>query len=264
VVSLDILDNAGKLVRHLSNEEKKEAETPPEWPDQTPPAEKIPAVAGLNRFIWDLRGEGPTPLPGEPGAEDRNRGQMVPPGSYQVRLTAEGKSYTAPPFELKIDARIKVSDSDLQKQFELERKVRAEISEIHDVAAKMRDVRVQTRALNKRFADDPRFTQFLAAAKDFDKKSNDVESQLIQVNAKSSESNLNYPVLIDERLHGLLNGLDSDAAPTAQQLEVFDSLEKEAQPLLAQAHELLTKDVAALNDMVSKLNIPAIYVAEGK
>ena len=264
VVSLDILDSAGKLVRHLSNEEKKEAETPPEWPDQTPPAEKIPAVAGLNRFIWDLRGEGPTPLPGEPGAEDRNRGQMVPPGSYQVRLTAEGKSYTAPPFELKIDARIKVSDSDLQKQFELERKVRAEISEIHDVAAKMRDVRVQTRALNKRFADDPRFTQFLAAAKDFDKKSNDVESQLIQVNAKSSESNLNYPVLIDERLHGLLNGLDSDAAPTAQQLEVFDSLEKEAQPLLAQAHELLTKDVAALNDMVSKLNIPAIYVAEGK
>ena len=94
VVSLDILDNAGKLVRHLSNEEKKEAETPPEWPDQTPPEEKIPAVAGLNRFIWDLRGEGPTPLPGEPGAEFRNRGAMVPPGSYQVRLTAEGKSYT--------------------------------------------------------------------------------------------------------------------------------------------------------------------------
>ena len=263
VVSLDILDNGGKLVRHLSNEEKKEAETPPEWPDQTPPAEKIPAVAGLNRFIWDLRGEGPKPLPGEPGAEFRNRGEMVPPGSYQVRLTAEGKSYTAS-IELKTDARVKVSDADMQKQFDLERKITAEISEIHDVAQKMREVRTQTRALNKRFADDPRFAQFLAAARDFDKKSNDVESQLIQVNAKSSESNLNYPVLIDERLHGLIGSLDSDAAPTAQQQEVFDSLEKEAQPLLAQAHELLTKDVAALNDMVTKLNVPVIYLEEKK
>ena len=63
-------------------------------------------------------------------------------------------------------------------------------------------------------------------------------------------------MLIDERLHGLIGGLDSDAAPTAQQLEVFDSLEKEAQPLLAQAHELLAKDVAALNEMVSKLERP--------
>ena len=263
VVSLDILDSGGKMVRHLSNEEKKEAETPPEWPDQTPPAEKIPAVAGLNRFIWDLRGEGPTPLPGEPDAEHRNRGQIVPPGSYQFRLTAEGKSHTAP-IELKIDARLKVSDSDLQKQFELERKVTAEISDIHEVARKMREVRVETGTLNKRYGDDPRYAQLIAAAKDFDKKSLDVESQLIQVNIKSSESSLNYPVLIDERLHGLLGGLDSDTSPTAQQQEVFDSLEKEAQPLLAQAHQLLTHDVAALNDMVSKLNIPAIYVPEGK
>ena len=86
----------------------------------------------------------------------------------------------------------------------------------------MREVRTQTRTLNSRLGGDPRYTQLIAAAKDFDKKSFDVESQLVQVNAKSSESTLNYPVLIDERLHSLLSSVDSaDAAPTAQQYEVF-------------------------------------------
>ncbi len=94
VVSLEFLDAKGKLMRRYSNEEKKEADTPPEWPDQTPPDEKIPTEVGLNRFAWDLRMQGPTPLAGEPGAEFRSRGAMVPPGAYQVRLTAEGKAYT--------------------------------------------------------------------------------------------------------------------------------------------------------------------------
>src|SRR5271157_5038738 len=118
VVALEFLDASGKVVRRYSNEEKKEADTPPEWPDQTPPDTKIPTNAGLNRFAWDLRSQGPTPLSGEPGAEFRNRGPMVSAGTYQVRLTAEGKSYTAP-LDVKVDARVKVANEDLQKQVEL-------------------------------------------------------------------------------------------------------------------------------------------------
>jgi hypothetical protein len=264
VVSLDILDAQGKLVRHFSNEDKKEADTPPEWPDQTPPDDKIPSKSGLNRFAWDLRAQGATPLAGEPGAEFRNRGPMVGPGSYRVRLTADGKSYTAP-LELKNDARVKVSAEDQQKQIELGWKIVAEISEIHDAIGKMREVRTQTRALDHRFGTDARYASVLSAAKEFDKKSFTLESQLLQVNSKSSESNLNYPVLIDERLHSLLFITDlADAGPTQQQSEVFEALEKQARPLLEQAHELITKDLPSLNESVNKLNVPVLYLPEGK
>ena len=76
---------------------------------------------------------------------------------------------------------------------------------------------------------------------------------------------MNYPVLIDERLHALMFSVDSaDAAPTKQQYKLFESLEKEAQPLLAQYRELVSKDLVALNEMVSKQNIPALYVPAGK
>ena len=218
----------------------------------------------MNRFAWDLRLQGPTPLAGEPGAEFRNRGPMVPAGAYQVRLTAEGKSYTAP-LELKADPRIKVSNDDLQKQSELGRKIVALVSEIHQAVGTIREVRTQTRGMARRFGDDTHYTSLVSATKDFDKKSLDLESQLLQVNSKSSESNLNYPVLIDERAHSLLFSVElADAAPTKQQYEVFEDLEKQAQALLAQYRELMSKDLPALNEMVNKQSIPALYVPAGK
>src|SRR5260370_31362085 len=128
-VEVEFVDAWGKVVRRYSNEEKKEADTPPEWPDLTPPNEKIPTEVRVNRFAWDLRLQGPTPLAGEPGAEFRNRGPMVPPGAYQVRLTAEGKSYTAP-LEGKEDMRVKASNDDLHKPSGLGRKSVAQGSEI--------------------------------------------------------------------------------------------------------------------------------------
>jgi hypothetical protein len=264
VVALEFLDASGKIVRRYSNEESKVPETPPEWPDQTPPNEKIPADAGLNRFAWNLRSEGATPLAGEPGAEFRNQGVMATPGTYQVRLTVEGKPYTEP-LEVKLDQRVKVSNEDVEKQTELGRKIVAEISQIHETVGTIREVRVQIRALGKRFGDDARYASLVSATKDFDKKSYDLESQLLQVNAKSSESNLNYPVLIDERLHSLQFSVDSaDVAPTQQQYDVFDKLQKEAEPLLAECRALMSKDLVALNEMVNKMSIPAIYVPAGR
>src|SRR5260370_20816598 len=84
VVALEFLDAAGKVVRRYSNEEKKEADTPPEGPDMTPPVEKIPTEVGVNRFAWGLRVQGPSPLAGGPRPEFRNPGPMLPPGRDQV------------------------------------------------------------------------------------------------------------------------------------------------------------------------------------
>jgi hypothetical protein len=264
VVTLEFLDASGKVVRHYSNEEKKEAETPPEWPDMTPPVEKIPAEAGLNRFTWDLRMQGATPLASEPGAEFRNRGPFVAPGTYQVRLTAEGKTYTAP-LELKVDPRVKISPEDLQKQYELARNIVVQVSEIHEAVGTIRDLRSQLHGLDKRFGEDTHFAPVVSAAQEFDKKSLDLESRMLQVNAKSSEANLNYPVLLDERLHSLLFSVDTgDNPPTKQQYEVFEELQKQAQPLLARYHELISKDLVALNELVGKQNVPVLYVPAKK
>ena len=260
-VTLDILDGQGKVVRSFSNQDKKEAQTPPEWPDQEPPAEKISADAGLNRFTWNLRYDGPRKLPGEVGAEYRNKGPFAIPGAYQVRLSAGGKSQTVP-LELKLDPRVNVSMADLEKQFDLDLKIRDQLSDLHDTVEQIRAIRQQFRALESRMGDDARYKTILTASDSLDKKMTPIEEQLLQVKIKSSEASLNYPVLIDEQLHSLAFSVDSaDALPTAQQLAAFESLRQQAAPLIAQWKQMTSTDVVALNDMMLKQGVPAIYVA---
>jgi hypothetical protein len=48
-VTLQILDSRGSVVREFSSIDKKQPQTPPEWPDLVPPEEKIPVEAGMNQ-----------------------------------------------------------------------------------------------------------------------------------------------------------------------------------------------------------------------
>ena len=260
-VTLEILDAQNQLVRKYSSQEKKKTETPPEWPDLQPASEKLPAEAGVNRFEWNFRYESPHVLPGEPGAEERNKGPRALPGNYQVRLTVNSKSFTAP-LELKLDERVKVSPADLQKQFELAMKIRDQISQVHETVEEIREARTQLHTLDERLGENSRYKPIVSASQELEKKMTPVEENLLQVKAKSSEANLNFPVLIDERLHALQNGVESaDTPPTQQQYQAFQELSQQAAPLIAQWKQIMSADLVALNDMIRKESVPVIYVA---
>jgi photosystem II stability/assembly factor-like uncharacterized protein len=102
-VTIEILDPAGDVIRKYSSEDKPPAvnlETlniPAYW---IRPPDSLSTAAGMHRWIWDLR---PTPPPrpaggagGGGGFGGRGGASVVLPGTYTVRLTAGGKSYTQP------------------------------------------------------------------------------------------------------------------------------------------------------------------------
>lgn len=194
-------------------------------------------------------------------AEFRSRGPMAPPGDYQVRLNAEGKSFTVP-LELRMDPRVNVSLADMQKEFDLELKIRALLSDLHDTVREIRETRVQIRSLRGRL-EDARYKSINDSADALEKRMMPIEEQLLQANAKSSEATLNYPVLIDEQLHGLVSSVEYDGAPTQQQYAAFDALSQQATPLIAQWKNIRSSDLMALNDIMRKENVPAIYLASG-
>ena len=138
--------------REFSSIDKKQPATPPEWPQMVVPEEKIPVEAGMNRFAWDLRYDGPHQLPGEVLAEIRSRGPIAPPGTYQVRLNAEGRSLNVP-LELRMDPRVNVSLTDMQKEFDLELKIRDTLSDLHDTIRESRETREELRAMRDRLED---------------------------------------------------------------------------------------------------------------
>jgi photosystem II stability/assembly factor-like uncharacterized protein len=113
LVTLEILDPSGEVIRRYANDDKY----PPTDPDKlnipafwvrTP--EPLSAAAGMHRWIWDLR---PTPPQRPVGAGGGGGGgfggrgvSAVLPGTYTVKLTVGGKGYTQP-LVVKMDPRAK-------------------------------------------------------------------------------------------------------------------------------------------------------------
>ncbi|HEY2824758.1 MAG TPA: hypothetical protein VGI83_04365 [Gemmatimonadales bacterium] len=103
-ITLDVLDESGAVVRHLSSIASapvKEAAQPPHPNFWLGEPFRIPANAGTNRTNWDLRYDAPPAfvhtfeINANPGQTPTSpEGHLALPGTYTVRLAVNGKSYT--------------------------------------------------------------------------------------------------------------------------------------------------------------------------
>jgi hypothetical protein len=130
-VTIEILDSAGKLVRRFTSsdkpwitpEELQKQAIPPYWVDQP----KNPATTtGMHRWVWDLHYPTPTSVEHEyPISAVPNRTPQYPlgpwamPGTYTVRLTANGQTLTAP-LTVTLDPRIKTPQAGIASMFDLQ------------------------------------------------------------------------------------------------------------------------------------------------
>ena len=103
-VTLEILDSTGGLVRRFSSTDPPEqpisgANVPTYW---IRPFQPLSAAPGMHRFIWDLHTTPPATVPKDfeypisaiYGDTPGPQGEWMPPGTYTVKLTVEGRSYT--------------------------------------------------------------------------------------------------------------------------------------------------------------------------
>jgi hypothetical protein len=263
-VTIDIVDANGRLVRHLSNKEKKENEQPPEWPDRVEAPKTIPANEGMNRFAWDLRYNEPIQIPGAFYTDNGPRGPLALPGDYQVKLTANGKTQTAP-LHLVIDPRTKDHEGELPKQFELSTQVTARISELHQAVNEIRDVKSQIKDLHTKFGEDPKLKPALDAADALEHKVSDVEQQLIQVNMKGSEANLAFPSMLNEQFDNFSRLIDSgDREPTKPQLDIFASLNGRLDEQLKKWNAIKQDDLPKVSELIKQADLPAILIKDKK
>ncbi len=105
-------------------------ESQPPDPDAAParraaPPPRVTKVAGLNRFVWDVRNQA---------------GVTLPPGRYQARIKTGGAVFTEP-FNVLIDPRVAadgVTQADLQEQFEHNVRMREMVSTVNQLMTRVR------------------------------------------------------------------------------------------------------------------------------
>ncbi|HEY6445668.1 MAG TPA: glycoside hydrolase [Acidobacteriaceae bacterium] len=124
-VTLEILDANGTVLHKYTSsdpvtptpEDLRTNLIPPYWPLRHGP---LPNTAGMHRWVWDLRSTAPAspqyayPISAVPGRTPLvPQGPLVLPGTYTVKLTADGQSETQP-LTVKMDPRIPTSSADLE------------------------------------------------------------------------------------------------------------------------------------------------------
>jgi photosystem II stability/assembly factor-like uncharacterized protein len=246
-VTIEIRDSKGKVVRSYRSRGGSQSASQQGGGFNAP----LTAMPGLNRLQWNLRYGG------------QGGGPIVLPGSYEVRLVVDGQSYAAP-LTVKLDPRVQTSAADLEKQLDLATRIRTRVSEVNGLAGQLESLKPQLDTLRQHAAQDSKARGLSDAVDDFKKKLALAEAGLIGWRANRNGYSLNYPPAPVDQLSQLASAIEgADAAPNQPSYQVFEELSRGLDPRVASARELLTKDLAALNDLARKANVGVLTPAAG-
>lgn len=218
-LTLTVEDARGRTIRSYTTRPENED---PKDPKNTEP--RVTNIAGMNRFVWNLRYPDAAKITDEPTMDQMSalQGPVAAPGRYAVRLQADGVDQRAS-FEITKDPRIPATDADLAAQFALSRRLRDLLDRTHRGVDRLRAAR-----------SDP-------AIKPATKRSLDaIEGELMQPKAKSRQDTLNFGVRLNNRIAAVIGAVgNADAAPTKQAAELAAVLEREVDAQLAKLDRAL-------------------------
>ncbi|MEO8432328.1 MAG: glycosyl hydrolase [Acidobacteriota bacterium] len=263
-VTIEVLSE-GKVIRAFTNQKpekegdlKEQLEREEEEKDRDKPIEP---VAGLNRFVWDMRVLRPTLVPKAVFNEGEKAPPKVGPGTYQIRLTAAGTTLTENAVVAPHPAGF-ASAEDLSAQYRLLTAIRDRLSEAHATVLKIRDVRAQAKDLGERAARLGKGDALSRRAAALAEKLTAIEEKLINPNIKADEDDLNYEPKLDHDFTNLAGIVASaDARPTPASLRYYDILKERLTAVVAEFDRLMASEVAEFSRAAEEQKIPRLTPA---
>jgi photosystem II stability/assembly factor-like uncharacterized protein len=268
-VTLEILDSTGTLVRHYSSTDKPpsmeklaaEHPIPMYW---VRPTRILSTETGMHRFVWDLHYAPPKALEYEfPISAILHNTPLLPlgawalPGTYTVKLTVDGQSFTQP-LTLKMDPRIQRSADELRKQQEMELGAVKGMNESFETLERVKSVRAQIKELTPKAGPKKRLDKDLASV---DQKCAELEGatqrSFFGVPPKGRQpENLST---LNQHFASMLGVADSaDAAPTTQATAAYQDLLQSASALRQQWTELHDREIPSLNKNLKSVGLSEV------
>ena len=263
-ITLTILDAAGQEVKTFSsklekeNKEDKEGEEKEKQKEEDKDKLYIPANAGMNRFIWNMRHADGEKVKGKDIQAAKAKGPVALPGYYQVELKVGEKGWRRQ-FRLLKDPRTPSSQADLEAQFDLLMQIRDKHSETHHAINQIRNLKQQIDQWVKRVEQQDNNEAIKEAADDLKTKLTAIETPLMVPGLKKPMDTWNQPSPLATKLGGLTAVVASaDFAPTQQAIAVFEKLSAEVDQQLSALKDVIDNEVAAFNELIRDAQIPAL------
>lgn len=251
-VSVEFVDAGGKVIRKFTGRSGPQQGGPAGFGDAP-----VPTETGLNRFVWNLRMPNARSLPGLIMWAGTLAGPRVVPGTYQVRLTVDGKAVGTEAFAIRADPRIATTQDEFQKQYDFLMKANEKLSATHTAILEIRELRKQLEDLSARLRPENKDVKDKAA--EIGKKLTAVEEGLIQTKIRSSQDALNFPIRLNNKLAALSATVDGgDFPPTMQSYDVYNDLTGKIDAQLGVLAKIKAEDIAAFNKAYAEKNLPVI------
>jgi hypothetical protein len=212
---------------------------------------------GMHRVVWNLRYPLPALIPGTAYDERAPRGVMAVPGTYQVKLTVGGRTFTAP-LTVKNDPRATIAPEALVAEFTLASRLMGMLGEVHAAVRQILNVRKQTDSLHAQLSSAPEAARAVAG---FEREADEVLNVLFEPKAKAGVDLLNYPMQLNARIAYLEDEVDfGDGAPTAQFLEMTRAYRRELDQQLARWKTLKEVELPKMNRALQERGLPRVVL----
>jgi photosystem II stability/assembly factor-like uncharacterized protein len=217
----------------------------------------VPRKAGINRFTWDERYPGAKSFAGMIFWGASTQGPMAVPGTYQVRMTVNGKTLNEK-FEVLKDPRLdSVTVADLAEQFSLAMQVRDKTTEANEMVILIRELKKQMDDRLKKNQD----AALKSACDSFRAKLTVVEEEVYQVRNRSGQDPLNFPIKLNNKMGALEGSIErGDGKPTAASYEVFKLLSGKLAEQKTKLDEVVKADLPGVNRLLADRKLDALTV----
>jgi photosystem II stability/assembly factor-like uncharacterized protein len=259
-VTLEILDGTRVVRRYASTDTAMApsdvGNTPRYW---IRPTQALSAEPGMHRFVWDLRYPAPGvltleyPISATPRNTAREpHGPWVVPGTYTVRLSVNGQTYTQP-LTVRMDPRVKASAATLARQFTLSKGVYDDINRTRGVLDELRGLRTNLRELRGKASGD-----VATAVDSIDRAAAALEGGEGGFGGRGGRAS-ETPTLTGTigELGQLYGGLqEADVQPSTQLVAAVQAVQGQVPPMLARWDTLRARATARLGTQIRPLGPP--------
>jgi photosystem II stability/assembly factor-like uncharacterized protein len=271
VVTLEILAG-GKVVRGFSNRRPEamaakaakaanaaNSDVGPEEDEDAGGGAVLSPKAGLNRFVWDLRMEGPKLITARLVFDDYPPvGVKVAPGAYTVRLRVGTQAFEEQTRVLP-NPRVSAPAADLERQQQLLAAIHARLAETHELVRRIRDLETRVRDQAERAAQLGNAGASRERAQELTAKLDRVAEQLWNPELQADEDSLVYTPKLDFQFAALAGVLaTADARPTAAEERRFADLDGQLTALRGALREIWDQDLAAFNRALAAAGVPPL------
>ena len=221
------------------------------------PGPWMPARAGVNRFVWDLRHSAAARLRGNKTGEEAFRGPLALPGTYELRLQVGGQTL-AETFEVVNDPRSPAGLDELREQLECLLAVRDKLSLLYAGVKSIREASEELGRWCSRLEADGH-AEAAQTGRALRNALAEVETLLILPGDQADSVGLHHRVRLNAALASVIGVVDAaDARPPAAARALAGEYMERIDAELKRLKALLSRDLSEFNCMVSEAGLPPV------